>query len=239
MTIEFGGVASTPAQRLQFLQNLDTLTPAQAGPVRPIYAGAWAGRPDASVQPDRTRMWVTDIGANGGTWWRAVAGVWRLESPAVLLVSKTSFVGVANSTAEQLLATYGPLPRSALDNLRHYSVSFAVSKSGVATTFQANIREGTTGTLADTSVYSSGGPLGSAANRTGSAGVIRELVAGVAQTMTATFNSALESSSAIVTVRPLNPSTLANADVFWSVTLQAAALAADIPSVDRFTLIGY
>jgi len=112
----------------------------------PIYAGAWAGRPNPAALPDGAGMFVTDVGVNGGSDWRVASGVWRLANPTIIRWLEAPVTGLAQ-LAEQNLWQFS-LPRSLIAAFRQYGLTAVVSKSGPNDAATSIYRIGTNGGVA-------------------------------------------------------------------------------------------
>jgi hypothetical protein len=212
-------------------------------PLAPIYIGTWAGRPDPASLPPGTTVVINDIGNQGLVVMRVVGATYRLTNPHALFLSETQFVGVNSTSSEQVLVTYPTgVPRSFLQCLRYYAISFLLTKSGTANTATVGVKEGNAGDITDTTVYASNAVLGITSTRTGSGGTIRKYNSATSRTglFASQINTPIETGSQNTAVHPANLSAaLTDTAVFWTLTATLNATGGDIPAVERFLVEGY
>lgn len=200
--------------------------------------GTWATRPDVSGMADGTRVFITDIGANGGSEWRVASGILRLAAPT-LLRSPAPATGIASAGTDQ----YFPLisvPQSVLRHLRWFELMAIMSKSGVAGNVSTQLLEGLTGTVSDTLFLNTG--IWTAANLTVNVGDVRRWDAvGLRFHRFASIQNAHRLTGNITAsaflVNGQGPTGLVDQNVIYTIRLNCAA--ADIPTVHAFDLMGY
>ena len=151
----------------------------------------------------------------------------------------TSVAGVG-SLAEQIIKQF-TIPMGLLSSLLFFSVSHLATKVGVnAGVTSLQYRLGTTGTVADASVYSTGSWSGSTTVQH-SGGFIGYLASSTTlRKMTPTVNITLEAAGGTTAAFPVDV-TIPNADandLILSLTVTCAS-ALDTPSGQRLTIIGY
>lgn len=196
----------------------------------------WASRPSAAAA-GAGALKLFDFGA-GAVIMRSDGINWRLLSFSDVIDNTTTVAGVG-STAEQIIKQVA-VPAGLLMSLRGFSLSYMASKAGgngVVT--QVQMRLGTTGTTADTQVYTTGS-WSSAGNLVNSGGrLLRATSATTLRVYNASPNTPLEAVGA-ATSWPIDM-TIADSnanDLILSLTVTAAS-ASDTPSGQRLTLMGW
>jgi hypothetical protein len=205
---------------------------------RYVHVGPWVARPDAAILPDGARMWVSDVGANGGTDWRVAAGVWRLTGAQILAMAAPA-TGVANAGTDQYLAQL-ILPQSALRHLRWFELLIAVGKTGVAGNCSLQLREGVNGSGLDPLFFNTG--IFSAANLFTNIGDVRRWDVATSRfaRYVATQNVHRLSGNVSTIAYPLvgqGPAGLTDLNVIYSLIMNCAA--ADVPNVIGFDIVGW
>jgi hypothetical protein len=210
-----------------------------------VYVGTWEGRPSPSAAPEGARIAITNIGNQGHLYLKNVSGAWRLTGPQAIYLNETQAAGSNAGTAEQALFTTPGLPRSFIECLRYYRTSIAVTKNGAVTTAQIIMREGNTGDLTDTSVYSSQALIGTTpgtAARTGAGGMLRKYNAATERTQgfTSAIHVGLDTGASTTSVFPVNASgVLTDTTVYLTVAAVLAASGSDVPALERILIEGY
>lgn len=74
------------------------------------------------------RIFISDVGINGGSWWRCTGTAYVPDQPITLHRLLTPFTST-NGTAEEVFAVSGPIPAGVLDIGRQISITCALNKS--------------------------------------------------------------------------------------------------------------
>ncbi len=197
----------------------------------------WAARPDFVTAPAGARWFCSTYNCD---FIRNLAGTaWQLMSPTVFLFDLVA-ANAALSATEQVVKSYS-IPAGLLTSLRWWSLQILASKNGAVDAVTVRGRLGTTGSISDTQILTTGGLT--AVNRYSSIDCIQAATSPtnlrlMAGNNAVGFNGSSANTAAFIP--PINIATLnmATLDMLLTVTLQPSG-ATDLATVNHVVFTGY
>lgn len=201
----------------------------------PIYKGIWSGRPSPTSFPNQ-RIIITDY---NNTIFVSDGTLWRPAGKQILIYSTTTVSGLAQ-TAEQILRQL-TIPGIMLCGCRFFSIGWTAFVTTTVDNKTVGLRIGTTGTLADTSFYTTTFWTSASTSKTASGGIICFVPSTLdrIRRFNASQNFAFETGGSTTTAFPDDKmiTGISTSDLILSLTV-SQNVGTDVPNACALTIIG-